>query len=82
MASLRECYDQLKDILGSGIEPYESVELVESYRCYWKPEKVRIILLAESHVFTSMSDMRIALPAISGLDGYPTSYAKFVYCLG
>jgi hypothetical protein len=79
---LRACYDELRKILGNNIEPYESVSLVEEYRQYWKPEKTRVILLAESHVFTRDMDRLIRIPQLSHLPGYPTQYAKFVYCLG
>ncbi len=81
MEKLQDCYNQLQTILVDGIEPYESVELVESYRRYWKPDKVRIVLLAESHVFTTKKDRDITVSKISQLPGYPTEYAKFVYCL-
>ena len=44
MNKLRDCYNHLKDIFNnsefSEIEPYASVELVEKYRQYWKPEQV------------------------------------------
>jgi len=40
------------------------------------------VLLAESHVLTSEEDRRIAIPPIDDLPGYPTQYARFVYCLG
>lgn len=72
----------MRTVLGNGIEPLESVLLVELYRQFWKPDKVKVILLAESHVFTSNQDRKIAIPPISGLTGYPREYAKFVYCLG
>ena len=81
MNKLRDCYNELQKILGQGIEPYESVELVERYRRYWKPDKIRIILLAESHVFTTEADRSISVSHIDNLPGYPTEYAKFVYCL-
>ncbi|MGO9018977.1 MAG: hypothetical protein ACLQVJ_11575 [Syntrophobacteraceae bacterium] len=81
MNSLRECYEKLKTVLGSDIEDYESVELVETYRQYWKPKDVRIILLAESHVFTNGDDRKVELVSIPSLPDYPTRYAKFVYCL-
>jgi hypothetical protein len=81
MNDLRNCYDQLRNIFKDNIEPYESVELVEKYRQYWKPTKVKVVLLAESHVFTTDADRKIKIQTISGLTGYPTEYAKFVYCL-
>lgn len=81
MNKLRDCYNQIQKILGQDTEPYESVALVEQYRQYWKPDNVRIILLAESHVFTTQSDRSISVPKIANLPEYPTEYAKFVYCL-
>lgn len=81
MNKLQTCYTQLRRMTGHNIEPYDSVALVEKYRQYWRPEKIKIILLAESHVFTSDDDRKIELPQITELAGYPTQYAKFVYCL-
>ena len=80
--TLEETYYEINKILYNNAEPLESVRLVEIYRRYWKPETVRVVLLAESHVFTSDEDRRIAIPPIDGLPEYPTQYARFVYCLG
>ena len=80
--TLKDTYFNLKkNVLGNQIEPFESIKLVEEYRQYFKPTKVKVLLLAESHVFTSSEDINIGFPAISGLNGYPNKYAKFVYCL-
>jgi len=73
--TLEETYYEIYKILGNNAEPLESVRLVETYRRYLKPEKVRVVLLAESHVFTSDEDRRIAIPLIDGLPGYPKQYA-------
>jgi hypothetical protein len=79
---LRQCYDRIRQVMGNNIiEPFESVALVEAYRQYWKPDTVRIVLLAESHLLTSDNDRCITIPPIVDLPGYPTEYAKFVYCL-
>ncbi len=72
----------LKMILGEHAEPLDSVQLVEAYRRFWKPEKIKIILLAESHVYTSDDDRSIIIPSLPHLSGYPVQYARFVYCLG
>ena len=82
MIKLKDCYDRIKTILRDDTEPFESVALVEKYRQYWKPEKTKIILLAESHVFTTQDDTKIPIPEIDALPGYLKEYAKFVYCLG
>ena len=83
--ALFNCYKKIHSILGDQSEPYESVDLIEKYRQFWRPEEVNVILLAESHVFTSNTDRSFKL--IDGknddvsLKNYPKSYAKFVYCL-
>jgi len=82
MDNLRFCYEQMRRVLGDDMEPFESVRLVERYRQFWKPLKVKIFLLAESHVFTTDQDRAIDIPLIPGLPDYPRDYAKFVYCLG
>ena len=49
MATLIDCYNNLKDILGPNYkEPFEVVKHVNKLKNYWKPEKVKVILLAES----------------------------------
>jgi len=82
MKKLNEAYFKIKQILGNNTESLESVQLVEEYRRYWKPEEARIILLAESHIFTTDDDRQIIIPPLHELPGFPTQYAKFVYCLG
>lgn len=83
--SLFNCYQKILSIFGDHSESYESVELIEKYRQYWRPEKVNFILLAESHVFTSNTDRSFKLNDVKdddvALTGYPDSYAKLVYCL-
>ena len=79
--ALFNCYQKIHSILGNNSEPYESVDLIEQFRQYWRPEKVNIILLAESHVFTSNTDRNFNLKDNFSLKDYPDSYAKFVYCL-
>ena len=82
MQTLYETYLRIERILGAEIEPFESVQLVENYRHFMKPEKIKVVLLAESHVFTHNADREISLPPILDLPSYPTEYARFVYCLG
>ncbi|MFZ4858321.1 MAG: hypothetical protein ACOYL3_18175 [Desulfuromonadaceae bacterium] len=82
MQKLNETYMKIKQILGEQTEPLASVQLVETYRRFLKPNKVRVILLAESHVYTYDDDRKVSIPPISVLPGYPEQYARFVYCLG
>ncbi len=76
---LRATYAVRQGILGADLEEFEAVRLVDSYRAYWRPETVNVILLAESHVYITRQDMAIAFE--SALPGFPSQYAKFVYCL-
>ena len=59
--TLEETYYEINRILGNSVEPLEPVRLVETYRRYLKPESVRVVLLAESHVVTSDEDRRIRI---------------------
>ena len=59
--TLEETYYEINRILVNSVEPLEPVRLVETYRRYLKPESVRVVLLAESHVFTSDEDRRIRI---------------------
>lgn len=81
MRTLEEAYSRIKAVSGPSTEPFESVRLVEAYRRYFKPARVRVLLLAESHLFTSDAEREIVVPRIRGLSDYPTRYARFVYCL-
>ncbi len=82
MEALNLAYERVRAIVGNDCEELESVQLVETYRRFFRPSRVRVVLLAESHVFTSAEDRAIELPLIPELQGYPTQYARFVYCLG
>lgn len=82
MTALNRAYDRVRAVIGGSCEEFKSVELVELYRQYFRPDHVRVVLLAESHVFTTVADRRIAVPSIPELPGYPQQYARFVYCLG
>jgi hypothetical protein len=81
-----------KDINNFTIRPPEPLKTafnVEEYRWYWKPEKLKFVLVAESHVYTSEqeADVKIDLSKLNArVVGYPQdcpiNFAKVVYCLG
>ena len=79
MDKLRKTYAAIKEILGDNTEPLDSVELVEAYRQYFKPKKVRFLLLAESHVFTNDFERQISLQSVPGLEGYPLGMQDKVF---
>ena len=67
------------------IDSLDVVKQVEEYRQFWKPEQANVILLAESHVYTTDKEFasecnRFALNNF--IQNYPTHYVRFVYCLG
>ena len=54
---LRQCYDGIKGLTPNlDLDSYEVVEEVSRIRELWRPKKVRVVLLAESHVRTSQED--------------------------
>ncbi len=77
--SLRESYERIKQMVDNP-ESFEVVEQVETYRNLWKPVQVKVVLLAESHVYTSRKDF---LKWSYGKNPtYRGRLVRFVYCLG
>ena len=71
-------------------EDLSSVRLAKEYYDHWKPDEVRAIVLAESHVFTAPEEQaakRLSDAAFErlrrdhGYDG-PRGYVRLVNCLG
>jgi hypothetical protein len=82
VTSLRDAYDLLGGLLPE-VEPFEALERAEAHRAFWRPADVRVVLLAESHVFTSPADLErsiVRLPDAGA--GIPTGFVRLVYCLG
>ncbi len=74
---------------GFGAEAEEVAIQVERHRWFWRPAKPRILLVAESHVFTSDKDRKINIDrTMIGRFGRanasppPESFVRLVYCLG
>ena len=64
-------------------EPPEAALAAEECRQAWRPERLRVLLLAESHIATGAADLawRVALPP--GLDWPgPTRFVRHIYCAG
>lgn len=83
MDALVEAHRRLAGLLGSRIEPIEVWRRAEEHRAYWRPVRVRVILLAESHVHTTASELerKVILPGMPGND-LPRGFVRLVYCLG
>jgi hypothetical protein len=83
MFNLRTCYDKLKIKIPWDVEPYKVIESAEAHRNFWCPEKVRTLLLAESHVYTTETENTSLLREdICKEVGCPREFVKLVYCLG
>ena len=83
---LRLAYERIAERLNDWnavVEPFEAVAAVYRHRSYWKPAQVKVVLLAESHLFTSAKELAntVDLSAYDHPDT-PREYARFVYCLG
>ena len=61
-------------------ESFEVIEQVETYRSFWKPVRVNVVLLAESHVYTSQEDFLEWSYEENPI--YHGRLVRFVYCLG
>jgi hypothetical protein len=83
MDALGDCYKTIQKILETGEETFGVIKRVQKHRDFWKPRKVRVVLLAESHVYTTEEESDIHLNVSSiGLPNYPQNYVRLVYCLG
>lgn len=81
MTTLRDTYEQLGRLLPE-VEPFEALERAEAHRAFWRPANVRVVLLAESHVFTGSSDLERRIARLPGAPaGVPMSFVRLVYCL-
>jgi hypothetical protein len=78
--NLSECYNGLKKLnLDLDIDSSEIVEEVSRMRELWKPRRVRVVLLAESHAHTRKEDF--VTPWRVRDTSYGGKYVRFVYCL-
>ena len=66
------------------LESFDIIKTVDKHRKFWKPENVRIMLLAESHVHTLMDEHSnfMKYDGFGDLEECPSNYVKLVYCLG
>jgi hypothetical protein len=80
--TLAEAHRRIGSILPE-VEPFESLERAEAHREFWRPDRVKVLLLAESHVFTSAQDLERRVVRLPGAPpGIPSGFVRLVYCLG
>lgn len=68
---------------GWGHESAAVLAAVEAHREYWRPDEVRVLLLAESHVRTHRDELAAKVSAVPwGCPDAPCEFVRLVYCLG
>ncbi len=66
-------------------EPFEATLGVERHRWYWRPTEIKIVLLAESHLFTDQDDLACRIKTSElpiQLSEYPSEFVRLVHCIG
>jgi hypothetical protein len=82
-SELNEARSRIADILGETAEPLEVLQRVEEHRLFWRPLKPRVILLAESHVYTRPEELLRTLRAMPEFPAsMPKGFVRLVYALG
>jgi hypothetical protein len=78
--SIEQCYEKIRG-LATNFDTFQVVREVERCRQLWKPDKVRVVLLAESHVRTSPKDFVHSWAYPNANPVYAGKFVRFVYCL-
>lgn len=86
-ANIEKTYESIKKCVphNTVIDTLEVVKQVEQYRHFWKPKETKVVLLAESHVYTDKQDYEIKCNRLimnKIIPNYPLHFVRFVYCLG
>lgn len=64
-------------------EPAAAALAAEACRLAWRPARVRVLLLAESHMATTAADLGWTVRLPTGVDWPgPTGYVRHLYCAG
>ena len=82
---LKVAHEAIKKLLPHGdCESFDSVLIAQAFYEYWRPEKPRVILMAESHVFTEFSELnpKISQSIAQEINYHgPRDFVSLVYCL-
>jgi hypothetical protein len=61
----------------------EYLKGIREWRQAWRPKRVRVLLVAESHVGQQKGDLKVRVRSPEGASkSLPPSYVRLVYCLG
>jgi hypothetical protein len=81
--ALQDTHDALADILGPSAEPIDVLRVAERHREFWRPDTTSVVLLAESHVYTTPAELERTLRPLPELpNGLPRGFVRLVYSLG
>jgi hypothetical protein len=64
---------------GQGLEPPEVAVAVEAWRQAWRPERLRLLLFAESHMAGSAAELAAPLEPAPGWP-MPAGFVRHLYC--
>lgn len=81
---LLDTYNYLQTKFPGRFDSFLSVKTVAKHRNFWKPAKVKTMLLAESHVYTPDNEIinKMKYSETESFRGLPDEYVRLVYCLG
>jgi hypothetical protein len=68
--------------LGARPESFGYLDGVRAWRERWRPQRVRYLLLAESHVAEYPTDVGISVRSPGLAPDLPSPYVRLIYCLG
>lgn len=82
--TLKETYEEIRKFSKEKIENFGTIKSVQEHRNFWKPKKVKILLLAESHVYTFKEENKIEIDYSKNTSylNIPKKFVRLVYCLG
>lgn len=82
-SALQSTHTALTDILGSSAEPIDVLLAAEEQRRFWRPASPKVILLAESHVYTTRAELGRSLRPLPQIPAnVPHGFVRLVYSLG
>ena len=84
--TLEQAYTSITSYIPkNSVESLQVLKQIQEYWTFWKPTTTNVLLLAESHVYTSDYDFEVNCSKIKleeFIKNYPLKFARLVYCLG
>jgi hypothetical protein len=80
-----DCAREVLRHAGCALEPDAVPHTVEKHRFAWRPAQVKLLLIGESHVYTSAEDfaLRVRREALPNVARHaPPEFVRLIYCLG